>query len=537
MDEPALAQTALDTGDPDRASGDGEWTTSRPQPTIVREGEGEDQGPDPMIGRVLSGLYKVDSRIGEGGMGTVYMAFHVHLERPFAVKVLSEKVAANKQAVDRLLMEAKAASSIDHENIVDVVSFDATEDGKVFLVMEMLEGLSLADLVDKGPMKVERALPIALQVCEALHAAHERDIVHRDLKPDNVFIVRKKDADFVKVLDFGISKVKTAEAEQVRMTRTGQLVGTPLYMSPEQAKGEADVDRRADVYALGVMLFEMLAGEPPFEGSNYFQLLWKHGNEAPPELSAKRPEVPAGVAAAVMKALSKSPDDRFQTMAEMGAALMAGAPGIAIDPDRLVSLPPRQVVAGTPVAATPTPEPALPPGRPAWKWGLAGAALALVGLGALAMSGAFGGESAVADPESESAVGDRDTEAAVADPESESAVADPESESAVGDPESESETETLPIGEPPPALVSVRFESTPTGATVRGPGDETLGVTPFTADLPTGEPLTVRFTRRGHRPREEDVVPEEGSTVSVRLRARSNESGGSNDFPSIRMDL
>ncbi|MBO6933984.1 MAG: serine/threonine protein kinase [Deltaproteobacteria bacterium] len=487
-----------------------------------------------MIGRVLSGLYKVDSRIGEGGMGTVYMAFHVHLERPFAVKVLSEKVAANKQAVDRLLMEAKAASSIDHENIVDVVSFDATEDGKVFLVMEMLEGTSLADLVDKGPMKVERALPIALQVCEALHAAHERNIVHRDLKPDNVFIVRKKDADFVKVLDFGISKVKTAEAEQVRMTRTGQLVGTPLYMSPEQAKGEADVDRRADVYALGVMLFEMLAGEPPFEGSNYFQLLWKHGNEAPPELSDKRAEVPPGVAAAVMKALSKSPDDRFQTMAEMGAALVAGAPGIALDPDRLVSLPPRQVVAGTPVAsATPTPEPAAAaPGR-AWRWGLAGAVLAIIGVAGFAMSGAFGGsDSDVGERPSESDVGDRESD--VADRSSESAVGD---RSSASESETETETETLPIGEPPPALVTVRFESTPTGATVVGPGDETLGVTPFAAELPTGEPITVRFTRRGHRPREEDVVPEDGATVSVRLRARSTESGGSNDFPSIRMNL
>lgn len=187
-------------------------------PTIVYDDEDEDEGPDPMIGRVLSGLYKVDSRIGEGGMGTVYMAVHIHLDKPFAVKVLSDKVAANKSAIDRLKQEARAASSIDHDNIVRVVSFDATDDGRVFLVMEMLEGKSLADVIEPGPMALSRALPIAHQMCEALQAAHDGGIVHRDLKPENVFICRKRDSDFVKILDFGISKVKTAEAEQVRMT-------------------------------------------------------------------------------------------------------------------------------------------------------------------------------------------------------------------------------------------------------------------------------------------------------------------------------
>tara|TARA_B100001750_G_scaffold224433_1_gene215493 strand:+ start:3778 stop:5373 length:1596 start_codon:yes stop_codon:yes gene_type:complete len=531
-----LATTALDTGERE-----GEWS-SRAAPTIVRESDTVDEGPDPMIGRVLSGLYKVDSRIGEGGMGTVYMAFHVHLERPFAVKVLSERVAANKQAVDRLLQEAKAASSIDHDNIVDVVSFDATEDGKVFLVMEMLEGTSLADIVERGPMRLERALPIAFQVCEALHAAHERSIVHRDLKPDNVFIVRKADADFVKVLDFGISKVKTAEAEQVRMTRTGQLVGTPLYMSPEQAKGETDVDRRADIYALGVMLFEMLAGTPPFEGSNYFQLLWKHGNEAPPALTDRRPDLPPAVAAVVMRALAKSPADRFQTMAEMEAALMAAAPEIGTHPSRLVSLPPRTLPA-TPTATptstpTPTPTPAVaaPSPRPAWVWGLAGALLAVAGVGAFAASGAFGSDPApVTEPVTESATPPRVPEEST-EAEAQSTETQP-TEPTQPEP---TPTEELPSGEAPPTRVQVAIESVPPGASVAGPDGEVLGTTPLRADLPTDDAVTLRFSRRGYLPHEEQVRPVEGGSVSVRLRPRPRRGSSdpsSSSSSSIRTDL
>ena len=517
-DEPSLAATALDTGD--RPLGEAEanakaWT-SRPSPTIVHEGAAsEPPGPDPMIGRVLSGLYKVDSRIGEGGMGTVYMAFHVHLDRAFAVKVLSEKIAANKQAVDRLLMEAKAASSIDHDNIVDVVSFDATEDGKVFLVMEMLEGTSLADITERGPMRLERVLPIALQVCQALHAAHERDIVHRDLKPDNVFIVRKADADFVKVLDFGISKVKSAEAEQVRMTRTGQLVGTPLYMSPEQAKGEADVDRRADIYALGVMLFEMLAGTPPFEGGNYFQLLWKHGNEPPPQLAPRRSDLPPAVCAVVMKALAKAPDDRFQTMAEMEAALRAAAPDVGPNPSRLASLPPR-VVPAAPVAS---------PRRPPWTWGLAGALLAIAGVGAFVASGALNAEDTAPTEGAQAPVDLRQPELVepVSADRPEAAVA------AVAEP--------LPVGEPPPTTFAVRIDSDPPGASVTGPEGELLGTTPLTADLPSGDALALRFTKRGYRPHDEEVRPEEGAALSVRLRPRSTGAGRMTDLPSIRTDL
>ena len=192
-------------------------------PTIVYDDDEEDEGPDPMIGRVLSGLYKVDSRIGEGGMGTVYMAVHIHLDKPFAVKVLSDKVAANKSAIDRLKQEARAASSIDHDNIVDVVSFDATDDGRVFLVMEMLEGKSLANVIEPGPMALARALPIAHQMCEALQAAHDGGIVHRDLKPENLLIT----GDIVKLADFGLAREIRSRPPYT------DYVSTRWYRAPE----------------------------------------------------------------------------------------------------------------------------------------------------------------------------------------------------------------------------------------------------------------------------------------------------------------
>lgn len=457
-----------------------EWTSSRPAPVIVSEREDAESGPDPMIGRVLSGLYKVQDRIGEGGMGTVYMALHIHLNKPFAVKVLSEKVAANKTAVDRLLQEAQAASSIDHDNIVDVVSFDATDDGRVFLVMELLKGTSLGELVDRGPMRLERALPIVYQLCQALGAAHERGIVHRDLKPDNVFIVRKAEADFVKVLDFGISKVKSAEAEQVRMTKTGQLVGTPLYMSPEQAKGEADVDHRADIYALGVMLYEMVAGKPPFEGGNYFQLLWKHGNETPPPPTTYQPSLPEGVSAAIMRSLEKSPAARFQSMAAFEAALHAAAPEIGPAPARLVSLPPGIV------APLPRPKPI---------WPAVVGALALI---AAIVAGSYWA---------------RGEQAVTPVPPPEVVAEVPEGVPEVVEPE------VIPPGEDVPVRVAVRFESEPAGAEVmRLDDDSVIGTTPFSTDLEIGAEVPVRFSLRGHRTAEEIAVGTEGQVVEASLR-------------------
>src|SRR3954454_24937423 len=213
---------------------------------------------DPLVGAALAGRYLIVRRIGEGGMGAVYEAKHTVIGKRVAVKVLLEKFHSNRDLVARLLQEARLAISIGHENIVDVTDFGTTDDGRSFVVMEFLDGEPLAQLVMReAPLPVERSLRIARQVASALGAAHAKGIYHRDVKPENVYLVRRGEADYVKVVDFGVSKaVHTREEgpEWQRLTRTGMVLGTPLYTSPEQARGGEDIVHRADIWAVGVLL-------------------------------------------------------------------------------------------------------------------------------------------------------------------------------------------------------------------------------------------------------------------------------------------
>ncbi len=507
----ALATTALDSSD------DGPL----PPPVVVDAAAAPDATSgapdtptDPFIGKVLAGLYQVESQIGEGGMGTVYKVRHVHLHKHFAVKVLSSRIAADRQAVERLRQEAVAASSIDHDNIVDVVSFDTSDDGDVFIVMELLKGAGLADVLEAGRVPFDRAIHIAIQICRALHAAHERGIVHRDLKPENVFVCRKHDRDFVKVLDFGISKVKTAEAEQVRMTKTGQLVGTPLYMSPEQARGEHDIDRRADVYALGVILYEMLTGTPPFEGGNYFQLLWKHGNEPPQPPAARCPEanIPLAVEAVIMRALAKTPADRFQTMKELEDAIVAAADGVPL-PDHLASLPSFPSLS----RSSDTPESVPPPPRSsrALVLGLGALALVLAGVGVVVATrddGPSRHEPVVFDTDPATAHEDTLPHGGGDHP------LDPLPEG-VGTPGE--------LVEPTaPETVMIDFSSRPAGATVSVDGNE-IGATPIVAPLAAGDtPVVVTFSHEGYVDDVVRVVPAQGARVEGRLRPLHRQGTG-----------
>jgi len=222
------------------------------------------------------------------------------------------------------LQEARLASSIGHENIVDVTDFGTTGDGRSFVVMEFLDGEPLAQLVIReAPLPVERSLRIARQVASALSAAHAKGIFHRDVKPENVYLVRRGDADFVKVVDFGISKAVKQGGEEAgesyRLTHTGLLLGTPLYMSPEQARGEESLDHRVDIWALGVMLYECLTGEVPFHANNYLQIISQVLTRDPLPPSKLRPElgIPAAVETVVMRAMEKDRDRRYQTMADL----------------------------------------------------------------------------------------------------------------------------------------------------------------------------------------------------------------------------
>jgi tRNA A-37 threonylcarbamoyl transferase component Bud32 len=279
---------------------------------------------DALVGATLADRYEIIRRIGEGGMGAVYEARHSIIGKRVAIKVLLEKFLENEELIARLLQEARLASSIGHQNIVDVTDFGTTRDGRAFVVMEFLEGESLAELIMRdAPLPVERSLGIVKQVASALGAAHAKGIVHRDVKPENVYLVRRGEQDFVKVVDFGVSKAvrsrEEAGSEWQRLTRTGAVLGTPLFMSPEQAAGREDLDERADVWAAALILYECLTGELPFRGNNYLGVVAQIQNQAVQPPSALRPElgIPPAVDRVLMRGLEKDRTRRYQRMAEL----------------------------------------------------------------------------------------------------------------------------------------------------------------------------------------------------------------------------
>ena len=275
---------------------------------------------DPMLGTTLMERYVVTEKIGQGGMGAVYEAKHTVIGKRVAVKVLLEKYAERDRIVARLKQEAMLASSIGNEHIIDITDFGETDDGRTFVIMEYLEGESLGSLSARlGQVDEQRAIDIVGQCASALSAAHAKGIVHRDVKPDNVFLLTRKGRDFVKVVDFGISKSlrPDAEAESPRLTQTGMVLGTPLYMSPEQARGDEDLDERIDIYALGVILYELITGTVPFQGSNYLSVISQVISDDPTPPSHLRSGITEELEAVIMKALAKEPKHRYQTMDEL----------------------------------------------------------------------------------------------------------------------------------------------------------------------------------------------------------------------------
>jgi serine/threonine protein kinase len=304
------------------------------------------------IGTYIDGRYLIRRLIGEGGMGLVYEAEHVEIGRRVAVKVLHAMYTRQQEVVSRFRSEARAATRIGHPHIVDVFDSGTTVDGAVYFVMEFLEGRDLSQLLEEeGPVQSSRAIAIARQVCTALMAAHKAGILHRDLKPENVFLIRRDgNPDFVKVLDFGIAKTMEAASERVgRLTSPGVAMGTPEYMAPEQAAG-LTIDARADVYAVGAMLYEMMSGKPPHEGQNVMEVLTKKATVAPTPLEILRSDIPRDLERLIMRTLAISPDLRPQSMEGMARELsqLGGAAPTMEQPLALTDRVPRK---NTPVVA------------------------------------------------------------------------------------------------------------------------------------------------------------------------------------------
>jgi serine/threonine protein kinase len=276
---------------------------------------------DPLIGQVLDGRYEVVSVLGEGGMGIVYRAKHVTLGKSLAIKVLKAEVSKDQEIVQRFRQEAQSATAIGNHHIIDISDFGVLADGSTYFVMEFLDGISLTRAIEPGkPLKSTRTIHISKQLCRALGAAHDIGIVHRDLKPDNIYLIKRGgDSDFVKVLDFGIAKVGGAKS---KLTQVGQVFGTPHYMSPEQCAG-TNVDKRTDVYALGVIMYEMTSSRVPFDADNLMGILTKHLYEEPVRPHDLPPpvDVPPALEAVVMKCLAKKADIRYQSMQEVLADL------------------------------------------------------------------------------------------------------------------------------------------------------------------------------------------------------------------------
>ncbi|MCS6915553.1 MAG: serine/threonine-protein kinase [Myxococcales bacterium] len=295
-----------------------------------------------IIGTIIDGRYEVQSRLGEGGMGIVYKARHIHLEKPVAIKILRNK--HDPEAWARFKQEARSASAVNHSNIVSVMDFGVLPDGHAYIVMEFLVGRTLTAAIGRRPMGTLRSLHIAVQIARGLQAVHEAGIIHRDLKPDNVFLQdREGQRDLVKIMDFGVAKVESS----ARLTAHGMVMGTAEYISPEQASGRP-VDARCDQYALGCILYEMLTGQQVFvaEGAAVLMKMHVYDQPVPPRQRCPEADIPPQLEAIVMRLLQKNPAERFASMAEVSQVLQAELDAQLQAPAQGISIP-RLLVHGT----------------------------------------------------------------------------------------------------------------------------------------------------------------------------------------------
>jgi predicted Ser/Thr protein kinase len=450
---------------------------------------------DPLVGIVLAGRYVVKRRIGEGGMGLVYEGLHRDIDKRVAIKVLRDDLSRRPEVVARFRQEAKSASRIGHENIVDISDFGETTRGASYFVMEFLDGEDLANVLGRDvTVEADRVCAIVLQCCRALSATHAKGIVHRDIKPENIFLTKRDGIDdFVKIVDFGIAKMSDIETDGApgrKLTKTGMIFGTPEYMSPEQAAGK-ELDHRVDVYALGIILYECLAGRVPFEGDTFMGVLTQHlFAELPPivELNAHaavRPELEL----VIRKALVKDPDDRYQDTEELAEAILCALDGRV---SRATAKTPPSAL-GPVSRSYLDPVPRRKTSR--WVW----AATVLGALGALVWVavGPMSGPGSEADA-SEASPG--------VDPVAE-AIEPPEEDALLGDPE------------PAPMLVNVHVATDPAGARVLlDDGSDACAATPCTLEATRGSTLVLR-AKLGKRRGRIAITPTQEETVLIELHA------------------
>jgi serine/threonine-protein kinase len=457
---------------------------------------------DPLIGSTIDGRYIIEALLGEGGMGFVYAARHAIIDKRVAIKVLRKEAAADEASAQRFIIEAKAASKIGHQNIVDITDFGVLPAGHAYFVMEYLDGPTLGKLVHElKTMPALRSIAICSQVARGLHAAHHKSIIHRDLKPENIFVLEKDGvADTIKIVDFGIAKdVKAGK----RLTAIGMVLGTPEYMSPEQATGQ-ETDHRVDQYALGCILYEMLTGDVPFKGENAPKTLTKHVFEAVVPPSKLRPDVqvPPVVEQIVLKMLEKKPNDRYADMRAVIAAFEAAQHHLESGQTSVrTQLPPAQAYRARAAAPTEMVD-EVPRNKTPIYVGLGVGAAAALLLGVVAVT-------QLGKPRP-SAVR---TLATGAPTSAEGTTPAPASQGS-GQPSA------LPALPPPSADVQVQVSTQPSGAEVYL-GSELVGAAPIDVKRPrSSEPVTFTVRLAGYKDVTRTVTLDRGQSLEVVLQPK-----------------
>jgi serine/threonine protein kinase len=329
-------------------------------------------------GDVLAGKYRIERILGIGGMGVVVAAMHLQLDEKVALKFLLPAMLRNREVVSRFAREARAAVKIKSEHVARVSDVGTLENGAPYMVMEFLEGGDLAAwLEQRGPLPVDQAVDFVLQACVGVASAHGIGIVHRDLKPANLFCIRGNDGQFIiKVLDFGISKITNVSASDAggSMTHTASVMGSPYYMSPEQMQSAREVDERTDIWALGVIVYELLTGTTPFVGESFAEIAIKVATGTPPPVRSYRPDVPAGLESVILKSLDKDKTRRYSNVAELALALAEfGSKRSRASIERVVGIIQASGLSNSALALPPTPNVPPPPAPPATRVSRSGA--------------------------------------------------------------------------------------------------------------------------------------------------------------------